>query len=89
MGRLDGFADLEGAAHILAHPLDGWFTRPDGGLGRYAVWHDQLRPRLGVARRASYDVFESLGLVEPGAAPHSVLLQRAIDFDVLLPPHRV
>jgi hypothetical protein len=31
-------------------------------------------------------VFERLGLVEEGRLPHSVLLQRAIDFDVHLPP---
>ena len=86
MGRLDGFADTDDAAHIVTHPLDGWFQRPDGGLGRYAVWHDRLRPTLGVARRARYAVFEDLGIVDPGAEPHSVLLQRAIDFDVLLPP---
>ena len=88
MGRLDGFVDTDDAAHIVTHPLDGWFLRPDGRLGRYAVWHDRLRPTLGVARRAQYTVFEELGLVEPGAEPHSVLLQGAIEFDVLLPPHR-
>jgi hypothetical protein len=87
-GRLDGFADTDDAAHILTHPLDGWFLHPTGRLGRYAVWHDRLRLRLGVARRARYDVFESLGLIEPDIEPHSVLLQRATDFDVLLPPRR-
>jgi Uncharacterized conserved protein (COG2071) len=85
-GRLDGFADADDAALVLSHPLDGYFTRPDGRLGRYAVWHERLRPQLGIARRASYAVFEELGLVEPDAAPHSVLLQRSIEFDVLLPP---
>ena len=88
MDRLDGFADKDDAAHIVTHPLDGWFLRPDGRLGRYAVWHDRLRPTLGTARRARYAVFEDLRLVEPGAEPHSVLLQRSIEFDVLLPPHR-
>lgn len=87
-GRLDGFADAEDAAVVLTHPLDGYFRRRNGSLGRYAVWHERLRPQLGTARRASYAVFEDLGLVEPGAIPHSVLLQRAVDFDVLLPPTR-
>jgi hypothetical protein len=87
-GRLNGFVDADDAGHIVTHPLDGWFLRPDGRLGRYAVWHQRLRPSLGIARRAHYDVFENLGLVEAGAAPHSVLLQRATDFDVLLPPTR-
>jgi uncharacterized protein DUF2071 len=87
-GRLDGFGDADDAALVLTHPLDGYFTGPDGRLGRYAVWHERLRPQLGVARRASYAVFEGLGLVTPGALPHSVLLQRSIEFDVLLPPTR-
>jgi len=86
MGRLDGFADAQDAAHILTHPLDGWFQRPDRRLGRYAVWHPRMALQLGSARRASYAVFEDLGLVRDGAAPHSVLLTRSIEFDVLLPP---
>jgi hypothetical protein len=88
-GRLDGFVDSEDAAVVLTHPLDGYFRRRDGSPGRYAVWHERLRPQLGIARRASYAVFEDLGLVAPDAVPHSVLLQRAVDFDVLLPPTRV
>ena len=86
LGRLDGFNDVEDAAHILTHPLDGWFERPDGRLGRYAVWHPRMTLQIGAARRASYAVFEELGLVEPGARPHSVLLTRSVEFDVLLPP---
>jgi hypothetical protein len=85
-GRLDGFVDAEDTAAVLTHPLDGYFRRRDGSLGRYAVWHERLRPQLGIARRASYAVFEDLGLVAADAIPHSVLLQRAVDFDVLLPP---
>jgi uncharacterized protein YqjF (DUF2071 family) len=87
-GRLDGFVDADDAAVVLTHPLDGYFTRPDGVLGRYAVWHERLRPQLGRARRARYAVFEELGLVAPGGPAHSVLLQHAIEFDVLLPPTR-
>ena len=87
MGRLDGFSDVEDAAHILTHPLDGWFERPDGRLGRYEVWHPRMALQVGAARLSSYAVFEELGLVEPGSTPHSVLLTKAIEFDVLLPPH--
>jgi len=86
LGRLDGFADAEDAAHILTHPLDGWFARPDGRLGRYGVWHPRMTLQLGTASVARYAVFEELGLVEAGAQPHSVLLTRAVEFDVLLPP---
>ena len=88
MDRLDGFADPDDTAVVLTHPLDGFFTRSDGRLGRYAVWHERLRPELGVARRAEYAVFRESRLVEAGEMPHSVLLQRSIDFDVLLPPVR-
>lgn len=88
LGRLDGFVDTDDGAHVLTHPLDGYFLHPRGWLGRYAVWHRRLQPTLGEARRARYGVFEDLGLVEPGGRPHSVLVQRAIDFDVLLPPRR-
>lgn len=86
MGRLDGFADEDDAAVVLTHPLDGYFVRPNGRLGRYSVWHARLELQRGVARVARYAVFEELGLVAPNAVPHSVLLQRATDFDVLLPP---
>jgi hypothetical protein len=88
VGRLDGFADADDAAVVLTHPLDGYFERPDGRLGRYSVWHERLRPWLGVARQARYAVFEELGLVTAGTSPHSVLLQRSIEFHVLLPPTR-
>jgi uncharacterized protein DUF2071 len=85
-GRLDGFADADDAALVLTHPLDGWFLRPDKRLGQYRVWHRRLQPQLGTALRARYAVFERLGLVDEGQPPHSVLLQRAVDFDVHLPP---
>jgi uncharacterized protein YqjF (DUF2071 family) len=85
-GRLDGFADADDTAHVLTHPLDGWFLRRDGRLGRYAVWHERLPMTVGRARQARYDVFEDLGLVAADAAPHSVLLAPSVEFDVLLPP---
>jgi hypothetical protein len=88
-GRLDGFADADDAAHVLTHPLDGWFRRNDGSLGRYAVWHGRMQPSVGVTRRARYAIFEDAGLVSADTEPHSVLLQQTIDFDVILPPVRV
>jgi Uncharacterized conserved protein (COG2071) len=88
VGRLDGFADRDESLLVLTHPLDGLYRRRDGGLGGYSVWHERFAPRLGIARTARFDLFERLGLVEPGATPHSVMLQRTIDFAVLLPPLR-
>jgi hypothetical protein len=88
VGRLDGFADRDEALLVLTHPLDGLYRRRDGGLGGYSVWHERFAPRIGIARKARFELFERLGLVEPGAEPHSVMLQRTIDFSVLLPPLR-
>ena len=86
LGRLDGFADIDDGAVVLTHPLGGWFLRPDGRLGRYSVWHPRLHPTLGTSNGARYEVFARLGLVAPGAVPHSVLLQPEVEFDVHLPP---
>jgi Uncharacterized conserved protein (COG2071) len=86
LGRLDGFADTDETLRTLTHPLEGLFRRRDGGLGAYAVWHRRFTPSVGIARTARFEVFERLGLVAPGAVPHSVMLQRSIDFAVLLPP---
>jgi len=88
-GQLDGFASEEDTLLVLTHPLAGYFTRRDGQLGSYSVWHERLSLRRGAARHARFDVFEKLGLVPPGAAPHSVLLQRQTEFVIRLPPHRV
>ncbi len=88
VGRLDGFADRDESLLVLTHPLDGLYRRRDGGLGGYSVWHERFAPRLGIARTARFELFERLGLVEPGAVAHSVMIQRAIDFSVLLPPLR-
>jgi len=85
---LDGFDDLEEAAAVLTHPLEGFYRSPSGRLGRYSVWHERLRPSLGRSIRARYEVFERLGLVAPGQVPHSVLLQPEVEFDVHLPPSR-
>ncbi|HEX7472505.1 MAG TPA: DUF2071 domain-containing protein [Candidatus Limnocylindrales bacterium] len=89
VGRLDGFADANETLLVLTHPLAGMYRRQDGGLGGYSVWHERFAPRLGIARTARYDVFERLGLVKAAAVPHSVMLQRTIDFAVLLPPIRL
>lgn len=89
LGRLDGFADAEETAVVLTHPLAGYFRRRDGHVGSYSVWHEPLVLGVGVARRASFRVFERLGLVAPGERPHSVLLQRETEFVILLPPRRL
>jgi hypothetical protein len=86
---LDGFLSPDEAALVLTHPLVGYFAHRRGGVGMYRVWHERLQPTVGHAIEARFDVFESLGLVTPGQAPHSVLLQRESLFLVELPPSRV
>jgi hypothetical protein len=87
-GVLDGFLDAEETAVVLTHPLAGYYLRRDGCLGTYSVWHERLQLRRGTARQTRFDVFTRLGLVEPGAMPHSVLLQRETEFIIQLPPKR-
>jgi len=89
LSGLDGFATVEAAALVVTHPLIGYFSRRRGGVGRYGVWHERLRPTFGRALEARFPVFERLGLTEPGQPPHSVLLQPSTDFMVQLPPTRV
>ena len=86
MGRLDGFADEEDTTVVLTHPLDGYFWRCDRRVGHYAVWHDRLTLRHARATTLSFPLFERLGLTTPGQPPHSVLVQRATEFVIDLPP---
>jgi uncharacterized protein YqjF (DUF2071 family) len=88
-GRLDGFATAEETALVLTHPLAGYYTRRDGHLGSYSVWHERLNLHRGSVGHARFDVFEKLGLVEPGTPPHSVLIQRRTEFIIQLPPCRI
>lgn len=86
MGRLDGFADEEDTTVVLTHPLDGYFWRSDRRVGHYAVWHDRLTLRHARATTLSFPLFERLGLTLAGQPPHSVLVQRATEFVIDLPP---
>jgi Uncharacterized conserved protein (COG2071) len=88
-GRLDGFASAEETALVLTHPLAGYYTRRDGRLGSYSVWHERLDLHRGWARHAQFDLFGKLGLVTSGLVPHSVLIQQRTDFIIQLPPRRI
>jgi hypothetical protein len=44
---------------------------------------------LATPLEARFQLFEELGLIEAGQAPHSALVQRATRFLVFLPPRRV
>lgn len=85
-----GFADVEAGLVTLTHPLIGVFTRRDGHLGTYSIWHDRLQCTSGRIVAARIELFDRLGLVPYAeqAQPHSVLIQRRTEFTIYLPPKR-
>ncbi len=89
LGRLDGFSGASDTHEILTHPLVGYVWRRDGRVATYGVWHAPLQMEEASAKEVRFERFEALGLVEPGARPHSVLVQRTTEFLVRLPPRRV
>lgn len=89
MGRLDGFPDEATTTRLLTHPLIGYLRRRDGAYVTYGVDHGTLAMERADATEARFALFERLGLVTPGQAPHSVLLLPATVFVVRLPPKRV
>ncbi|MCA2225476.1 DUF2071 domain-containing protein [Nonomuraea aurantiaca] len=86
--RLAGFTDEPDWLERLTHPTLGWYRRRDGRVGVYSIWHPPMRPRYLVAGSARFPVFERLGLITPDTAPHSVLAQARLSFDIHTPPRR-
>ena len=86
---LPGFADLETGLYLLTHPLKGYYTRRDGRLGSYAIWHDRLQLTQATAEHAEFHLLDSLDLVPLGdrSQIHSVLIQPSTEFTIYLPPH--
>ena len=87
--KLDGFSDVETTHRILTHPTRGFIQKRSGPIATYGVWHAPLVMEEADVDEARFEFFEKLGLVAPGQAPHSVLVQRTTDFLVRLPPKRV
>ncbi|MEQ8455002.1 MAG: DUF2071 domain-containing protein [Sandaracinaceae bacterium] len=87
MGRLDGFRDEAMTHAVLTNPMVGYLRRRTSGrVVTYAVWHAPLALERAHAEEARFGFFERLGLVAPGARPHSVLVQRLTHYLVFLPP---
>ncbi|MEV0348754.1 DUF2071 domain-containing protein [Nonomuraea sp. NPDC050680] len=86
--RLAGFTDEPDWLERLTHPTLGWYRRRDGRVGVYSIWHPPMRPRYLVADSARFPVFERLGLITPDTAPHSILAQARLSFDIHTPPRR-
>jgi hypothetical protein len=89
IGVLDGFVDEAESRLVMTHPEIGWLTRRDGALATYSVWHAPLELERCDVDEARFERWEKLGLVEAGQRPCSVLVQRATDYLVRLPPRRV
>ncbi len=89
VGRIDGFADEATTAAVLTHPLVGFVRRSDGADATYSVEHERLALERAEAQEARFELFERLGLVAPGASPHSLLVMPRTRFVVRLPPRRV
>jgi uncharacterized protein YqjF (DUF2071 family) len=87
---LPGFEDDETSLVVLTHPLEGYFRRRDGHVGRYSVWHERLELHHAEVETARFGWLDALGIVpfEEQLTPHSVLLQPRTDFWVHLPPRR-
>lgn len=86
--QLDGFTGEDHWMTLLTHPTLGWFRSGDSHIGEYSVWHPPMRPRHFTALSARFEMFERLGLIEPESAPHSILAQQQLHFDVHTPPRR-
>jgi len=73
---------------VICHPTRGYFYRRDCRLGTYRIWHDRLKPTRGKVVHARYKLLEDLGMLSASEAqePHSVLIQRQVDFLIDLPP---
>lgn len=88
---LAGFDSLESGLRLLTHPMRGYYTRRDGKLGGYTIWHDWLTTHVGAARVARFPLLDRLSLVPVGNTNriHSILLQHRTEFTIYLPPKQV
>lgn len=83
-----GFPDEETALVYLTHPLNGYYTRRDGKLGSYSIWHDRLNMHAAKVVEARFDALERLGVAnfQEQRTPYSVLVQPETEFTIYLPP---
>lgn len=86
VGRLDGFASAEETHEVLTAPTVGYLFRRGGAAATYSIWHAPLEMERARADEARFEHYERLGLVSPGATPHSVLVQRRTHYLIFLPP---
>ncbi len=83
-----GFPDVESALVCLTHPLAGFYSRRDGKLGTYRVWHKELKVRPAQLLSAYFKLLSDMGIVktEEQNLPYSVLVEPINQFTIYLPP---
>ncbi|MGI8967011.1 MAG: hypothetical protein ACR2H1_13120, partial [Limisphaerales bacterium] len=91
MHSYEGFSCLQEMELILTHPVQGYFSRRDGQLGSYSVWHGKMNFTRARATRLYFSLFEDLGLLtrEEMMKPHSIFVCPETVFEILLPPRKV
>ncbi|PIQ23240.1 hypothetical protein COW36_18910 [bacterium (Candidatus Blackallbacteria) CG17_big_fil_post_rev_8_21_14_2_50_48_46] len=91
MPLLPGFENLATQKLLLTHPITGYFTRPNGSLGSYTIWHPEADLKLGEAKSLSFQALEQAQLLstEEQQNPHSILFQNQILYQIQLPPHSI
>jgi hypothetical protein len=84
------FADMESAVDYLVRPLIGFFGQK-GGVGRFKIWHAEVKPRAASVEDLRFPLFDSLRIVDQGRIqkPDSVLLVPEARFYIYMPPSRL
>ncbi len=85
--RLEGFPDRETGLVVLTHSMQGFYHRLDGSLDGYRIWHPPMEPHAARCTSARIDFFDAVGVVplSEQSRPHSVLLQRELEFYIYRP----
>jgi hypothetical protein len=86
-----GFNSLAEMQLILTHPVQGYYWRLNGHLGRYSVWHDLIPLTNAHPQCLYFSLYERLNLLSPAEMqrPHSIFLCPRTTFDVHLPPTKL
>lgn len=87
---LPGFSDEDAALGVLTQPWVGFYARSGGGLGRYTIWHEPYTRHTATLAEAHFPMLDALGVVPLAEqqAPHSVLVEPQVRYNVYLPPRR-
>ncbi len=91
MELTEGFDTLEQQKLILTHPVIGYYHSGKSNIGTYEIWHQEMNMHHGRAKDLYYGQFDDLGFLSASEMkkPHSILLTKEIEFDILLPPRMV